>query len=293
MPIIKHARKNGYVQISNSLAQSRKLSFEARGVLIELLSRPDNWILRKTQLQFEKCGIVMLTRIFKELREAGYLKIEYERADNRIKNQYWIVSDEPMLSTENEALSLQNIDNSLHCFKDTLFQGNQLLQIQTNTNTSSSIDNSNNKHINTNINNNKNNNTKKYMANMDGSVCSDKFELQQKAQLLFNSYPPRPDCNKNQSLKNIVNLLNKGIAIETLMQAVDNYKKYIGIRNVEQMYWIKASNFFGQHREYEQFVNFNFAGLKIPEKKEEQSQLSKEADKVLDMFRGALRADNM
>ncbi len=41
--IIKRKRSSEFAIISNRLANDKALSFEARGVLVYLLSKPDNW----------------------------------------------------------------------------------------------------------------------------------------------------------------------------------------------------------------------------------------------------------
>jgi DnaD/phage-associated family protein len=66
-----------YFSLRIKTAQDTRLSFEARGALIYLLSKPGNWEIQVPDLMREgHCGRDRALRILKELREAGYLKKE-------------------------------------------------------------------------------------------------------------------------------------------------------------------------------------------------------------------------
>lgn len=72
-----------YFAISRALTQDKRLSFEARGVLAYLLSKPSDWIVRIQDLQKEGgCGRDRIYRILKELRDAGYLHRDQEHQPN-------------------------------------------------------------------------------------------------------------------------------------------------------------------------------------------------------------------
>lgn len=75
--------EHAYLAISRALTQDRRLSFEARGVLAYLLSKPSDWIVRIQDLQKEgNCGRDRIYRILKELKEAGYLHRDQEHQLN-------------------------------------------------------------------------------------------------------------------------------------------------------------------------------------------------------------------
>lgn len=58
-------------------AQDSKLSFEARGVLWYLLSKPDDWIVQVSDVMREGgLGRDKAKRLLKELRDAGYIETE-------------------------------------------------------------------------------------------------------------------------------------------------------------------------------------------------------------------------
>lgn len=74
--IFRAARKNHpYFSFRRATAQDRRLSYEARGLLAYLLSKPDDWILKETDLQKQaaKCGRDKARRIIKELEVFKYL----------------------------------------------------------------------------------------------------------------------------------------------------------------------------------------------------------------------------
>jgi predicted transcriptional regulator len=75
--------EHAYLAISRALTQDRRLSFEARGVLAYLLSKPSDWVVRIPDLQKEgNCGRDRIYRILKELRDAGYLHRDQEHQPN-------------------------------------------------------------------------------------------------------------------------------------------------------------------------------------------------------------------
>lgn len=75
MPIVRRApRKDNFTIIYNDLLNS-DLPWDTLGVLVYLLSKPDDWTISSKQLQNldRGAGDNALRRIFKELEEAGYM----------------------------------------------------------------------------------------------------------------------------------------------------------------------------------------------------------------------------
>jgi hypothetical protein len=71
---VKHDRQNPYVVIQRSLAQDSRLSYAARGLLLYLLSKPDDWQAQMGDLQREgELGRHAMRTILHELEEHGYL----------------------------------------------------------------------------------------------------------------------------------------------------------------------------------------------------------------------------
>ena len=76
-------RDHAYFAISRALAQDTRLSYEARGVLAYLLSKPSDWEAQVPDLMREgHTGRERMYRILRELREAGYIHRERTRLAN-------------------------------------------------------------------------------------------------------------------------------------------------------------------------------------------------------------------
>jgi len=85
-----------YSVFRNSLLQNSILSYEAKGLLLELLSHSEDWVIRKSQLERPHCGKEKLQRIFNELKSAGFLTIETKNNKNgKIEDRIWSAADNP------------------------------------------------------------------------------------------------------------------------------------------------------------------------------------------------------
>lgn len=75
--IIRTPKERNYFSVARATAQDSTLSFEARGVLLYLLSKPDDWIVQPADLMREGgIGRDKAKSLLKELREAGYIQTE-------------------------------------------------------------------------------------------------------------------------------------------------------------------------------------------------------------------------
>lgn len=94
MSVIKYKATGLFCTLPNSTAQDKRLSAEARGVLLFMASLPDDWDFYKEwlQKQFPKMGRDKLTRVMKELQEFGYLtKTPKRLEDGTVKGFDWEV----------------------------------------------------------------------------------------------------------------------------------------------------------------------------------------------------------
>ena len=74
MTTIRVARRDRFVVIDQSTVRDRKLSLRARGLLVTLLSYPDNWRINSTELaRHVKEGRDAIRACLSELEAAGYL----------------------------------------------------------------------------------------------------------------------------------------------------------------------------------------------------------------------------
>lgn len=117
MPIIKIEKREGnYVTVSNNVAQSKDLTYEAKGMLTELLSRPKNWKLVKSQLNRKHTKEAKVARIVKELQLKGHLWLADVRSINNsvIEDRVWFVFETPknraeVLSYFKKVLNRENL----------------------------------------------------------------------------------------------------------------------------------------------------------------------------------------
>lgn len=72
-----HSKERPYFSMARKSAQDESLSWEARGVLAYLLSKPDDWQVQIKDLQ-QKCGRDKAKSILKELLDAKYLTVKQE-----------------------------------------------------------------------------------------------------------------------------------------------------------------------------------------------------------------------
>lgn len=97
--IVRRARQEGrFTTVPNEILQRTDLSFEALGLLVSLLSRPPNWEVSFEAIQRDRrIGRDKLQRLFCELRQAGYAKIErvYDPEARKLVGSGYTIFDEP------------------------------------------------------------------------------------------------------------------------------------------------------------------------------------------------------
>ncbi len=94
---MERAARN-FTTISNTLLQDSRLSHEARGLLAELLSRPDNWeITVRGIIATGPRGREKVYRMIREAQALGYITSEGQprAADGTLGKSYYAVRDAP------------------------------------------------------------------------------------------------------------------------------------------------------------------------------------------------------
>jgi hypothetical protein len=113
--IKKH--EHGFLMVSNATVQDARLSWEARGLLVYLLSLPADWKIRVSHLQKQGgAGRDVLRRMLRELQEFGYAsgvgrESQERRARGRFGSTEIAVYETPALNpayTEEESPSPEN-----------------------------------------------------------------------------------------------------------------------------------------------------------------------------------------
>lgn len=97
MSIIRSPRpERGFTIVSNAVAQDQRLSMRALGLLVRLLSRPDNWETNSATLAREfDVGREQMQGVLRELSDLGYMRLVKHRMDDGTFNSRWHVYDEP------------------------------------------------------------------------------------------------------------------------------------------------------------------------------------------------------
>jgi len=104
---VRHDTNHPYTVIANDLLQNAALSFAARGMMCYLLSKPDNWQMRMTDLvAASPAGREATQAIIKELIAAGYI----ERSSEPVNGQhgqfcYVTIVHESPVAVNGEAVS--------------------------------------------------------------------------------------------------------------------------------------------------------------------------------------------
>jgi len=81
--IVKAENKSNFTILSNAVLLDETISDKARGVLVRLLCRPDNWNLNiKHLVRTGKTGKAAIRSAVKELEEAGYIRKDVTRHEN-------------------------------------------------------------------------------------------------------------------------------------------------------------------------------------------------------------------
>lgn len=94
MAIFRIKKTKGFSTMPNNLLQDKSISYKARGVLCYLLSKPDNWEVRPSDLTTEKDRKDAIRTALKELRDAGYILWEQQRdSEGRMAGYSYSVYD--------------------------------------------------------------------------------------------------------------------------------------------------------------------------------------------------------
>lgn len=103
----KHDKEHPYVQISRALIRDKSISPKAKGVLIYLLSLPDNWVVHHKHVAVElNVGREYLSSAFKELVNAGYCRVTQTRNDTgTFATMDYEYSEEPEFKEQNDGLN--------------------------------------------------------------------------------------------------------------------------------------------------------------------------------------------
>ena len=95
--IFKRKREENWTVLPNDMLCNKELSWEARGLLCYLLSKPKDWTVRKKDLETQSpASEYVVKRILDELEKARYIRREKTRNDKGQWEWHTWVFDEPI-----------------------------------------------------------------------------------------------------------------------------------------------------------------------------------------------------
>ena len=103
MPVFRVSKNRDFTVIANSVFKDRRLSAKAKGILVEMLSLPENWdyTLKGLTTLFSD-GIDSIRQGIKELEENGYIVRERKRdARGRLGGMEYVIFETPEKAVEN------------------------------------------------------------------------------------------------------------------------------------------------------------------------------------------------
>lgn len=95
-------RDTPFVMIDKRIAEDERLSYKAKGLMMYLLSRPPDWIVRRDDLIARSTdGREAVQSGMSELKDIGYAELVDEQdIKGRMKGKRWIVAESPELLQE-------------------------------------------------------------------------------------------------------------------------------------------------------------------------------------------------
>lgn len=99
MPVLRQQHARNFTTLPNELLQDPQLSCGDLGLLVQMLSRPENWCFSTSSLNTlyaGRTGKESLAKSVKRLQELGYLTIERKRTPGgKLGAAVWTVCDTP------------------------------------------------------------------------------------------------------------------------------------------------------------------------------------------------------
>lgn len=95
-----HTGERPYFSVARATAQDNALSYEALGVLIYLLSKPDGWEADVRDIA-KRSSTYKAYKVFRELRKQGYMSLEKETDKGRFtKWVYQVYEINPFIENQ-------------------------------------------------------------------------------------------------------------------------------------------------------------------------------------------------
>lgn len=102
MPVLRQHHTRDFTVIPNALLQDQRLSYRDVGLLVWMLSKPQDWKFSYEGMLAERAtdGKSAIQAGVKSLKKAGYLRIEKKRNKGRLAESIWYVYDTPCIENQ-------------------------------------------------------------------------------------------------------------------------------------------------------------------------------------------------
>jgi hypothetical protein len=113
--VIRSNPETGFTVLANAFLQDPRLSYETKGLLAELLSRPDDWEIRAENIvKSGKAGRDKVWRMLREAEELGYAASRQARTERgKFQKLDYIVTDDPKLLIDRAAREIETLMSPL------------------------------------------------------------------------------------------------------------------------------------------------------------------------------------
>ena len=112
---IQKDKRNPYVMVNKGMIYDNRLSYRAKGVLLYLLSRPDNWVVYEREIAKHAADGLWSTKMaLRELVKAGYIEREKKREDKtgQFRGYNYTVYENPINSDQITEVRNTNVGES-------------------------------------------------------------------------------------------------------------------------------------------------------------------------------------
>ena len=208
MPILKKEYKEKYTSIDNEILMDKNLDLRTLGLLIKMLSLPNDWEFSEKGLEalFEKDGQTSVRTGLKNLEKYGYLKREKVKGENGLfKGVEWTISEYPKISQKSEEKPRLENPNMVN---PNLEEPNLENQPQYNTNQYNTKE------------------TKTKETNIcEQSFLEKEMPVLEEFQKLWEIYPRKE--GKRSALKHYKSAKKEGATYEQVKDGIERYKAFL------------------------------------------------------------------
>lgn len=229
---LNKSKSKGFTIIYNEILKDEELSLGAVGLLIKMISLPDDWNYSiKGLVAICKDGETKITNYINELINVGYIvrtKLNPNQTKTgRIEYIYDIYEEKTRL--EKQGVVKQGTEEQGIEEQGTVFHGTYI------------------------INNNKINNNKVNNNIINNNIKNSKSEYDEEFELLWSKYPNKK--GKDNAKRDFIKARKNNVSYSLIEQGLDNYIKYIQLNKVETRYIAHGSTWFHQQRWNDEYTN--------------------------------------